>query len=152
QGQQVFALVDDRAWYVIANFRETYMTSITPGMTADVYLMSYPGRRFRGTVQGIGWANRPDDAGPAGILPLVPKTLNWVRLANRSPGRILLEERDPSRPFRMGTTAVVTIRGRCPSSASSGASWPRHPAGSAPRCASSSAASPPSSSPPCSAR
>src|SRR6267378_5042531 len=28
QGQQVFALVDNRAWYVLANFRETYMPSI----------------------------------------------------------------------------------------------------------------------------
>jgi len=25
----------------------------------DVYLLSYPGRRFRGVVQGIGWANKP---------------------------------------------------------------------------------------------
>src|SRR5262249_19135429 len=39
QGQQVFALVDDRAWYVLANFRETYLSSIQPGMRAEVYLM-----------------------------------------------------------------------------------------------------------------
>src|SRR5882724_11296491 len=51
-GQQIFALVDNRAWYVLANFRETYMSSIKPGMEADVYLLSYPGRRFRGVVQG----------------------------------------------------------------------------------------------------
>jgi multidrug resistance efflux pump len=44
-------------------------------------------------------------------LPAVRQTLNWVRLANRIPVRILLEERDAERPFRMGTTAVVTIRG-----------------------------------------
>jgi multidrug resistance efflux pump len=37
--------------------------------------------------------------------------LNWVRLANRFPMRILLEDRDAERPFRMGTTAEVTIRG-----------------------------------------
>jgi multidrug efflux system membrane fusion protein len=34
-----------------------------------------------------------------------------VRLANRFPVRVRLEERDPEHPFRMGTTAVVTIRG-----------------------------------------
>jgi multidrug efflux system membrane fusion protein len=110
QGQQIFALVDNRAWYVLANFRETYMPSIKPGMEAEVYLLSYPGRRFRGVVQGIGWANRPDDA-TVGVLPDVPRTLNWVRLASRFPVRILLEERDPDRPFRMSTSAVVTIRG-----------------------------------------
>jgi multidrug resistance efflux pump len=36
--------------------------------------------------------------------------LNWVRLANRFPVRILLEDRDAGHPFHMGTTAVVTIR------------------------------------------
>ncbi len=111
QGQQVFALVDNRAWYVLANFRETYMASIQPGMQAEVYLLTYPGRPFRGVVQGIGWANLPDDGATVGVLPEVRRTLNWVRLANRFPVRIVLEERDPDRPFRMGTTAVVTIRG-----------------------------------------
>jgi membrane fusion protein, multidrug efflux system len=111
QGQQVFALVDNRVWYVLANFRETYMASIKPGMQAEVYLLTYPGRAFRGVVQGIGWANQPDDGATVGVLPVVRRTLNWVRLANRFPVRIVLEEQDPERPFRMGTTAVVTIRG-----------------------------------------
>jgi multidrug efflux system membrane fusion protein len=111
QGQQVFALVDDRAWYVLANFRETYMASIEPGMTAEVYLLTYPGRPFRGVVQGIGWATHPDDGATVGVLPAVRRTLNWVRLANRFPVRVLLQDRDQERPFRMGTTAVVTIRG-----------------------------------------
>jgi multidrug efflux system membrane fusion protein len=118
QGQQVFALVDNRAWYVIANFRETFLSSIRPGMVADVYLVSYPGRRFRGVVQGIGWAIHQDDGATVSGLPAVRQTLNWVRLANRIPVRILLEERDAERPFRMGTTAVVTILGgRAPNAA-----------------------------------
>ena len=120
QGQQVFALVDNRAWYVLANFSETYMPSIKPGMEADVYLVSAPGRPFRGVVQGVGWANRPADGETAGVLPDVRRTLNWVRLANRFQVRVRLEERDPEHPFRMGTTAVVTIRG-FPSSASAAA-------------------------------
>jgi membrane fusion protein, multidrug efflux system len=111
QGQQVFALVDNRAWYVLANFRETYMSSIRPGMEAEVYLLSYPRRRFRGIVQGIGWANKPQDGATVGVLPEVQQTLNWVRLANRFQVRVRLEEADSQHPFRMGTTAVVTIRG-----------------------------------------
>src|SRR6267142_667818 len=111
QGQQVVALVDNRAWYVLANFSETYMASIQPGMEAEVYLVTYPRRSFRGVVQGIGWANRPEDGATVGVLPEVRRTLNWVRLANRFQVRVRLEERDAERPFRMGTTAVVTIRG-----------------------------------------
>ena len=122
QGQQVFALVDDRAWYVMANFRETYMASIRPGMVAEIYLMSYPGRRFRGVVQGIGWATHPDEGATVGVLPAVPRTLNWVRLASRFPVRILLQERDTARPFRMGSTAVVTIKGFPPASGTAASS------------------------------
>jgi len=121
EGQRVFALVDDRAWYVLANFSETYMPSIKPGMEADVYLVTYPQRSFRGTVQGIGWANRPDDGETVGMLPDVRRTLNWVRLANRFQVRVRLDDRDPEHPFRMGTTAVVTIREFPPAAAAAAA-------------------------------
>lgn len=92
-------------------FVETYIPSIKPGMEVEVYLLTYPGRPFRGVGQGIGWVNHPDDGATVGVLPEVRNTLNRVRLANRFPVRILLEERDAERPFRMGTTAVVPIRG-----------------------------------------
>jgi multidrug resistance efflux pump len=111
EGQQVFALVDDREWYVIANFRETFMNSIRPGMPAEVFLLSYPSRRFRGVVQGIGWALHPQDDSTVGVLPNVEPTLDWVRLARRFPVRVRLEPPDPVRPYRMGATAVVTIKG-----------------------------------------
>jgi len=45
------------------------------------------------------------------VLPQVAPTLNWVRLAQRFPVRIALEERDQEHPFRMGQTAVVTVHG-----------------------------------------
>jgi multidrug resistance efflux pump len=45
------------------------------------------------------------------VLPEVQQTLNWVRLANRFQVRIRLDERDAEHPFRMGTTAVVTVLG-----------------------------------------
>src|SRR5262249_4696554 len=110
-GQQVFALVDRRAWYVLANYQETYLDSIRPGMPVDVYLMSYPNQRFRGTVQGIGWAVLPQESRTIGVLPDVQPTLNWVRLAQRIPVRIELEPPHPDRPYRMGMTAVATVQG-----------------------------------------
>ena len=110
-GQQVFTLVDTRTWYVMANFQETYLDSIRPGMAVEVYLMSYPNRRFRGTVQGLGWAIAPEDGASVGGLPVVQRTRNWVRLAQRIPVRIKLEAPDPEHPYRMGMTAVVTVRG-----------------------------------------
>ncbi len=109
-GRQVFALVDTRAWYVMANFQETYLEYIRPGMKADVFLLGYPGRRFIGVVEGTGWAVLSQDSSTVGVLPNVAPTLNWVRLAQRLPVRIRLEDPEAALPFRMGMTAVVTLR------------------------------------------
>ena len=109
---QMFALVDDRHWYVIANFKETYLQSIKPGQEAEVFLVGYPGKRYRGVVTGIGWANSPDNIKQQGVLPEVQRTLNWVILASRFPVRIEIQERDPEHPLRMGMTAFVTVLDR----------------------------------------
>lgn len=111
-GAQMFALVDDRHWYVIADFKETYLQSIKPGQEAEVFLVGYPGKRYRGVVTGIGWANSPDNIKQQGVLPEVQRTLNWVILASRFPVRIKIEERDPEHPLRMGMTAFVTVLDR----------------------------------------
>ena len=111
-GTQSFALVDDRHWYVIANFKETYLQSIHPGQEAEVFLVGYPGKRYRGVVSGIGWANYPDNAKQQGVLPEVQRTLNWVILASRFQVRIDISERDSEHPLRMGMTAFVTVLDR----------------------------------------
>lgn len=111
EGRQVVSLIDDRKCYVIANFRETFLSHIKPGMTAEVFILAYPNKRFRGRVQGVGWALYQQNGASIEGLPQVDATLNWVRLAQRFPVRIVLQDRDPMFPFRMGNTAVVTIQG-----------------------------------------
>jgi membrane fusion protein, multidrug efflux system len=110
-GTTVFDFLDARKWYVLANFRERELKSIRPGMTAEVYLWSNPDRRFEGIVEGISPAAvSPDDNTQVNGVPSIQRDLNWVRIAQRFPVRILMENPEPS-VFRMGTTAVTTIRG-----------------------------------------
>jgi len=111
-GQPVLVLVDDRDWYVLAYFREDQLDRIRPGMQADVSLLSYPDRSFQGEVEGIGWGLFQQNGATVGGLPNVEETLNWVRLNQRFPVRIVLKRGDSAHPFRMGQTAVVTIRSR----------------------------------------
>jgi multidrug efflux system membrane fusion protein len=111
RGKQVVSLVDNRTWYVMANFRENFLSRIEPGMTAQVYLIGYRNHRFRGVVQGVGWALFQENGATVEGLARTAPTLNWVRLSQRFPVRITLMDRDPKRPFRMGETAVVTIQG-----------------------------------------
>jgi multidrug resistance efflux pump len=110
-GERVFALVDGRMWYVLGNFRETLLPAIEPGMEARVNLVGYPGRTFHGVVQGIAWSVLSPSGQAVGLLPKIDPTLNWARLAQRIPVRIILEASQSDAPFRMGMTAVATITG-----------------------------------------
>src|SRR5436305_8464524 len=114
-GVPIFSLLDTSKWYVIANFREAEIRHIAPGSEAIVYLSSAPNQRFRGKVQGIEWAVKPEgeiDLPPAGV-PYVKRELNWVRVAQRFPVRIEIENPDP-KLFRMGASAVAIIDGPAP--------------------------------------
>ena len=62
-GRRLFTLINTRNWYVIANFRETALKDIRPGMKAEVYLMTDPSRRFTGTVHSIGFGVYPEEGG-----------------------------------------------------------------------------------------
>ena len=111
-GMPVFSLLDTTKWYVVANFREAELRHMAPGSPATVYLVSAPNQRFRGKVQGIGWAVKPEgeiDLPPSGV-PYVKRELNWVRVAQRFPVRIEVENPDPNL-FRMGASAVAIIDG-----------------------------------------
>jgi multidrug efflux system membrane fusion protein len=113
-GQQVFTLIDARTWWAVANFREGQLEQISPGMPADVYVMSKPNVRFSGVVDGVGFGVTPDAdvvGRFASGLPDVQRTLNWVHLASRYPVRVRVENPPPDL-FRVSESAVVVIRGR----------------------------------------
>jgi len=112
-GQQVFTLIDTRTWWAIANFRETQLRHIHPGMHADVYVLSRPAVQYDGVVDSVGFGVQPDTTligSFAAGLPNVQRSLNWVHLATRFPVRIRINARE-SEPFRLSESAVVIIRG-----------------------------------------
>jgi len=115
-GDTLFSIVQNSQWWVMANFLETEIEQIKVGQEVAVYVYAYPGHRFKGTVQGIGWALYQANGATSASLPDVKPTLNWIRLAQRFPVRITLEPFDAKYPFRMGATvtAIVKTDGRDP--------------------------------------
>ncbi len=117
-GQQIFTLIDTRVWWAIANFRETQLQHIRPGMEAEVYVLSRPDVRFKGVVDSVGFGVTPDADLIGRLTPGLPdvqRTLNWVHLASRFPVRIRIESQTGSQPnelLRLGESAVVVIRGQ----------------------------------------
>jgi multidrug efflux system membrane fusion protein len=113
-GQQVFTLIDTRVWWAVANFRETQLHRIHPGMHADVYVMSRPQVHYDGVVDSVGFGVRPDNSLVGSFvtsgLPDVQRSLNWVHLATRYPVRVRIVAAE-TEPFRLSESAVVVIRG-----------------------------------------
>ncbi len=113
-GEQIFSLLDRKIWYVLANFRETDLKRMRPGMSVDVYLMAESGRKLRGIVQGVPKAvvalNSPSNNAPGGegLLSRVSPTIDFILLAQRYPVRIILDEKE-EHSFRMGGTASVIV-------------------------------------------
>ncbi len=110
-GDPLFALIEIDDCWVEAYFKETWLPRIRPGDRAEVVLLGDPGRVLTGRVESIGSGIERGDGKKDDLLPRVKPTIDWIRLAQRFPVRIELDEPDPSHPLRMGETATVYIRG-----------------------------------------
>jgi multidrug efflux system membrane fusion protein len=111
-GSPMLSLVNGDSWRLVAYYREDQLEGIRPGQPATAYLPAYPGVRFEGSVQGIGWGVEQQqgdgERGPSGV-PSVTPTVDWVRMAQRFPVRITIPDTDPEHPLRKGMRATVRI-------------------------------------------
>ncbi|MBB2180523.1 multidrug transporter subunit MdtN [Gluconacetobacter tumulicola] len=108
--QVLFTLIADEAWYAVANLREITLPAVHPGDCATIYSMIDRRTPIQGRVESIGWGVlSADSAGPARTLPLVPRQMDWVHVAQRFPVRVHLQGAAPTL-LRMGATATVEIR------------------------------------------
>ncbi len=108
--QTLFTLINTDEWFAVANFRETDLNQIKLGDCATVYSMIDRGVPLKGSVDSIGWGVLDQDRiNLPRSVPYVERSLNWVRVAQRFPVRIKLEQPAPQ-VMRVGASAVVEIR------------------------------------------
>lgn len=110
-GKQLFTLIDNRTWWVLANFRETQIKRVRTGTPVSVFLMSDGATRYRGVVESSSFGVTPDPDVVGKLsdgLPDVQRTLNWVRLASRYPVRIKIIDPPPA-SLRVGQVAIVKM-------------------------------------------
>lgn len=108
-GKAVMALVDRHSFYVEGYFEETKLPHIRLGDKASVLLMG-ESHYVNGHVDSIasGIADRDRSTGND-LLPNVNPTFNWVRLAQRVPVRVTLDEVPGTVRLVAGQTATVTV-------------------------------------------
>ncbi len=107
-GQSLMALVRLRMW-VVANFKETDLTSMKPGDPATIEIDAYPQYTFHGYVQSI-------QAGSGAAFSLLPPenaTGNFVKVVQRIPVKIVFKDLPKPMPYlAMGMSAVPEVKVR----------------------------------------
>lgn len=100
----VVTLVEDGSTYVEANFKETDLADMRPGQPAELRFDAYPGLVLHGHVESIGAGTGSQFS----VLPAQNATGNWVKVTQRVPVRIALDEESP-RPLIAGLSTEVTV-------------------------------------------
>lgn len=105
----VVALVDINSYWIAGYFKETSLSGMKVGDKAIVTLMSDTDNPLDGYVESIGWGIAQKD-GSTGVdlLPNVSPTFEWIRLAQRIPVKIRLDDANEI-DLRVGSTASVIV-------------------------------------------
>jgi RND family efflux transporter MFP subunit len=108
-GAPVFALIDSDSFRVDGYFEETKLRRIRIGEDATVKLIGDP-RVLSGHVESIAYGIEDQNRSTSTeLLASVNPTFSWVRLAQRIPVRIKLDNMPPDLLLVAGRTATVSI-------------------------------------------
>jgi membrane fusion protein, multidrug efflux system len=106
-GTQVITFVENTRW-VQANFRETQLTNIRIGDTAEIRIDVYPGQVIQGRVLQIA----PASGSQFALLPPDNATGNFTKVVQRVPVKIGLDDSALTSQLRPGLSVVVKVRTR----------------------------------------
>ncbi len=104
-GQPIMALVPLQESWIIANYKEAQLAHIKSGQTVTFTVDAYPGKKFKGKVDSIM-------AGTGSAFSLLPPenaTGNYVKVVQRVPVKILIENQNNQEVLRVGMSVVPTV-------------------------------------------
>lgn len=105
-GQPLLAVVPLQGVYIEANYKETQLTDVRVGQPVEVRADIYPDHVYHGKVDSLS-------AGTGAAFSLLPPenaTGNWVKVVQRVPVKVILDEPPPpDNPLRIGLSVEVEI-------------------------------------------
>jgi membrane fusion protein (multidrug efflux system) len=104
-GTSLFTLVETGDSWIEANFKETQLTHMQVGQTAEVRIDAFPDAPLHATVQSIGAGTGAEFS----LLPAQNATGNWVKVTQRIPVRLKLEDDANIDRLRTGMSATVEV-------------------------------------------
>ena len=105
QGAPMFSLIESGPVWIEANYKETQLTHMTAGQPAKVVADAYPDQEWPASVEAIAPATGAEFA----VLPPQNATGNWVKVVQRVPVRIKVEQPPGNSQLRAGMTVNVAV-------------------------------------------
>lgn len=102
--QPLFTLVADRVW-VEANFKEDQLAHMRVGQPATFKIDAYPGVTFHGHVDSLS----PGTGSSFALLPAENATGNWVKVVQRLPVRIAIDDAPRDIGLHAGLSVSVKV-------------------------------------------
>lgn len=103
--QQAFSLVSTTQLWVAASPKETELTHVRTGQPATLTIDTYPGIAWKGVVESIS----PASGSSFSLLPAQNTTGNWVKVVQRIPIRVRIEDLGGKPPLRVGMSVTVDV-------------------------------------------
>jgi membrane fusion protein (multidrug efflux system) len=104
-GATLLTLIPDRV-FVTANYKETQVGKMHPGQPVDIRVDAYKGVTFHGKVLSINPASQNTYA----LVPAQNSTGNFVKVTQRIPVKISIDDADPNRyPMRPGMSVETGV-------------------------------------------
>jgi len=105
-GAQLLSIVPLPRVYVAANFKETQLTHMRPGQSAEVSVDAYPDQPLKGRIESLA----PASGAQFSLLPPDNATGNFTKIVQRVPVRIALPAEGPlAALLRPGLSVTVTV-------------------------------------------
>jgi len=106
-GQSLTMFVPDEVW-VTANYKETQLTDMRPGQKVEIRIDAYPGRKLNGHVASV----QPGSGTAFSLLPAENATGNFVKVVQRVPVKIVVDDWPADLPVGPGMSVVPRTRVR----------------------------------------
>ncbi|MEX2693454.1 HlyD family secretion protein [Rhizobium mongolense] len=103
--QQAFSLVATNRLWIAASPKETDLTYVKPGQEASIYVDTYPGVEWKGKVESIS----PASGSSFSLLPAQNTTGNWVKVVQRIPIHVSIDDAEGKPPLRVGMSTIVDV-------------------------------------------